>query len=910
MKREGSAPGFAARLLRLTVPDEWRLSVYGDLEEEWRKRLAAGLPRWRARLWFLQQVLGIAGRFFSERLADAASGNRLRRSKDDTPNWDQDPSVQKGDGLMQALWQDIRYGLRTLRKNPGFTAVAVLTLALGIGANAAIFNIVHGVLFRPLPYPGVDRLVKVWGTDKSNGTVRDTVSYPNFREWQERNRVFSHLAVFHNKWVNYTTADGTERLRGALVTAEFFPALKIKPLHGRFFLPEEDLEDAEAVAILTYGFWQRRLGADPEIVGDTLTLNGKSTRVVGILPQTFDFPLVMRGAEIWVPAAPDAFAFQQRQFYAASSLARLKPGATLEQAQAGMDSIAAQLSKEFPQANHNRGVNLVPLYDEVVGESRTSLLLLLGVTGFVLLIACANLASLLLSRGTARQAEFSIRRALGAGRGRLIRQMLTESALLGLGGGALGMLAAPALTAGLVSRLNSWGVPRLDEVQMDAWVIGFTAALSLLSAILFGLLPAWQAGELPLAASLKEGSRTGTSGHRTRVRQLLIIGEVALSLVLLTGAGLMVRSFVNLSQVSPGFETNNLLKVRILATGPKYDDPEIQANFFRELTDQITALPGVIAAGASTTVPLAGGSWRTDFHILSRMDPETEDGIEFRYYSAMPDYFQALGIPLLRGRLFTEQDRKNPVGVAVINRTMAEQYWPNGNPLGERLKVGISFGQEGEPTTFEIIGVVGDVRHTGLDTHVLPQIYIPYRQQTNGAMSLMVRTEGDPLDSLDAVRARIAAVDKNAPIYQVTTMEALLERATASRRVAATLLGGFSLLALVLTCVGLFGVLSYTVSQRGHEFGVRLALGAQPGDILRLVFRQSFVLIGLGSVAGLAGAVGLTRLLDKFLFGVSATDPLTFGLTVLLLTVVALLACYIPARRAMRVDPMVALRYE
>ena len=834
---------------------------------------------------------------------------------------------QRGVPMLEDVFQDLRYGARMLLKQPFFTAVAVATLALGIGANTAIFSVVHTVLFRPLPFENPEQLVVVWETVLSRGNVQGTPSPPDFREWRARAKCFQQMAAFYDTDFNLSGSGDPERLSGAFVSADLFPLLGVKAALGRTFLPAEEQFGAHRVVVLSHALWRRRFEADPRLVGRSVTLNDQPYTVVGVAPPDFnfeDFADAGADVELW---APMAFApgdrMDTRGNHFLRVLARLKPGLTVPTAQAEMDVVTGQLAQEH-QENAGLGARVVPLREELVGGYRTALLVLLGAVGFVLLIACANVANLLLARSTARRREFAIRSALGASRTRVVRQLVTESLLLGVTGGAAGLLLAWWGVEALLT-LGPADLPRAAEIGVDARALAFTLLLSVATGLLFGLLPALHTFNADLGGALKEGGRAATAGRRDGLlRRILVVTEIAMSLVLLVGAGLLAGSFWRLLQVDPGFNPEKLLTVQITlpeARYPKSSPHQAQA-FYRQLVERLAALPGARSVGATTSLPLASGGWGKMLSIEGRPAPASMESVPVvQYRQVTPDYFGTLGVPLLSGRFITERDAGDSTPVALVNEEMARRYFPGEDALGRQIWMGPPeklLPPGALPTGYSfprltIVGVVKDVKHLGLNRQAGPEVYIPHLQgsrETARSLFVAVRTETDPLRFEAAVRREVAALDKDQPVADVRTMEQRLAESLSSARFNMLLLGVFAGVALLLAAVGLYGVIAYMVAQQAHEIGIRIALGAQRRDVLRLVVGQGMLLAVVGVGVGLAAAAGLTRLMSSLLYGVEATNPETFASVALLLVTVALLACYVPARRATKIDPMVALRFE
>jgi predicted permease len=815
---------------------------------------------------------------------------------------------------METLIQDIRYGARMLVKSRSLSAVAIIALMLGIGANTAIFSVVNAVLLRPLPYPRPERLVRIY--EKSPQFDAQSISYPNFLDWRERNQSFEQIAAFRFEGVNLTGGDLPERIQGRLVSANFFSILGARPVLGRPFLPEEDRPGGNSAVILGNGIWQRRYGRDPNVIGKSLVINGKDYTVIGILPADFSF---YSQAELFLPiGAIDDVTMRSREIHPGiQAIGRLKPGVSLEQARSEMDNIARALSEEYPKSNTGYGVTLTSMHEDIVGSIRSALLVLLGAVGFVLLIACANVANLLLARAAARQKEMAIRTALGASRTRIIRQLLTESVLLSITGGALGLLLALWGTDALVAAIPDT-IPRAEDIGLDSRVLVFTLAVSLFTGIVFGLVPALQASKPDLNESLKEGGR-GSSAGRPRVRNLLVVSEVALALILLIGAGLMIRSILQLRDVAPGLDPRNVITMQIpLSANVASDSTKIRI-FYQQLLERVDALAGVESVAINPNMPLTGEDSEAPFWIGAGPRPAPEDIIFALMYPTTPGYLKAMGVPLLKGRFLDERDNEKSSTVVVIDEFMARDLFANGDPIGKRMTIpGIG---EVPDIQCEIVGVAGHVKHFGLDGDALSkvqyQFYLPYNQIPDpffalvaSNMTLVARTQGDPLSMAGMIKKEVLAVDKDQPVNNVRTMEQILTTSISQHRFSMLLLGIFAGVALILAAVGIYGVMSYTVAQRRHEIGIRQALGASRGDVLRLVVGQGLALTAAGVCLGLLGAFLLTRLMSSLLYGVSATDPLTFAGLALLLAGVALGACYVPARRATKVDPMIALRYE
>lgn len=809
---------------------------------------------------------------------------------------------ERGVSIIGDLWQDLRYGARTLRKSPSFTAVAVITLALGIGANTAIFSVVDAVLLRPLPFPDSERIVSLEGVNLSKGITDSNMSVPDFADWQTQSGAFERIAGFVTGGSLLISGEEAERVRGTSATADFFSLFRTDAFRGRTLQPQDAKKDAPSVTVLSYGLWQRRYGGDPAIIGKQIMVNRESTTVVGVMPPGFDYP---ERTEIWFPLVLDPSAERRDNRYL-EVVARLKPDASLTQAQVELDAINARLAQSYVETNSGWSVRLTNLRERLVGSVRTPLLVLLGAVAFVLLIACSNVANLLLARAATRRREFAVRDALGASRARIVRQLLTESLLLSLTGGVAGLLMSLWLTRLLIGLIPS-NMPRLDEVRPDARVFGFALAASLLTGLLFGLVPALQASRTDLNETLKEGGRTGIGGaRRNRARSILIVSEIALSFMLLAGAGLLARSFLRLRDVNPGFDTAGVLAMRISASGDRYPAGSARAALYQQVLERIKSLPGVESAGAVLSLPLGGDTFNVGRSFIREGRPATpEESAGASYLVATPGYFRALQIPLLSGRTFTEQDTDKSPMVVIVNETMARQFWSGESPVGKRITI-----WRDEKFPREIVGVVGDTRATPGDP-AGPQMYVPYAQDANwGSLSLVVRSSTDPAQLIAAARNEVHALDKTIPVYNTRPMIDVVAAALAGRRASTLLVGSFALLALLLALVGIYGVTAYYVTQRTHEIGVRMALGAPARHVLGLVMGQSMRLTLGGLALGLCGALALTRVLASLLYGVQPTDPVTFAVAAALLSAVALLACLLPAWRATKVDPLIALRAE
>jgi putative ABC transport system permease protein len=811
---------------------------------------------------------------------------------------------------MNLLAQDLRYSLRMLLKRPGFTLVAVITLALGIGANTAIFSVVNAVLLNPMPYRAPDRLMQFWETNPLKNWTQATVAPANLFDWQKQSQSFEEIAAYMGSdkkgpglaGLQLTGSGEPERVQALYVTGNIFSVLGADAMLGRTLREEETWEGKHRVIVLSYGLWQRRFGSDPDVIGQSIEINGRNREIVGVMPPGFYFPA--KEIEMWVPMGwnHDQIAKLRRPHFL-RAVGRLKAGVTLDQARGEMTAIAGQLEAQYPDTNTQMGVGLGPLKEWVVSDTRLPLIVFLVAVAFVLLIACANVANLLLARAATRTREVAIRTALGARRSRIVKQLLTENLVLATAGGALGLLLA-LWCRDLLILFSPGDIPRLDEARLDARVLGFTIGITLLTTLLFGLVPALQSSKPDLMATLKEGGQKGGSAGG-RVRNTLVVAEVALALVLVIGAGLMIRSFLRLQQVDPGFNANNLLMLSVALPGARYPEDSQTIAFFDQAEQRIRNLPGVVAVGSTTMPALKGYRWTGDMTIEGR---SPDDYVrEVRHKEITPDYFRAMGIPLVSGRFFDSSDTDKSLPTIIVNEALARRYFADEDPIGKRL----TFTKPTEKPTWQtIIGVVKDEKQDSLSAEPKPEIYQSYLQSAQDEMTLIVRTAGDPRSLVGAVREEIRALDKDLPPYNVKTMNEALYESLARERFTTLLLMVFAGLALVLASVGIYGVMSYAVTQRTHEIGIRMALGAQTRDIFRQVVGQALRLAGIGVALGLGAALALTRLMASLLYGVSTTDPLTFALIAILLSGVSLLASYIPARRAMKVDPMIALRYE
>ena len=817
---------------------------------------------------------------------------------------------------MGNLIQDLRYGTRMLLKQPGFTAVTIITLALGIGANTAIFSVVNGLLLRPLPYHNSERLAIIWAHSPGANVAQDWPSPGQYSAIKSQTSVFEEIAIAQGGSANLTGNTVPERVGTVWTSSAMFSVLGAKPALGRVLLAEEDAPGKTKAAILSYAFWQRHFGGDPNVIGQNLTVDGDSYNIVGVMPADFSLsyevmPTVGTSAQtdvlLSLPMNAEAMNSQGDENY--NVMARLKPGVNIAEAQAELDSVVRGLEQQYPDrypASRRFAFSVTPLLDQVVGDVRPALLVLLGAVGCVLLIACANVANLLLARAAAREKEIAIRTAIGAGRRRLVRQLLTESVLLASIGGAIGLLIAVWGLDGL-RWLSPSHIPRLQSIAIDGRVLAFTFAVVLLTGILFGLAPAMRASRVNLSATLKEGGRSLVGSGNHRLRNLLVVAEVALSLMLLIGAGLLIRSFGRVQQVEPGFVAQNVLSMRLSVAGTTYEKQPRRMSFYQQLWDRIRQMPGVESAGGSSILPLSGGNSWGSISIEGYVPESGQSMIQADGRVATVGYFETMKTPLIRGRFFTEQDTPESPKVAIIDENMASTYWPGVDPVGKRLKWG---RVESDSPWLTVVGVVARVKQYALDTDSRVAFYTPHQQSPYGGMYVVVRTATDPLSVAAAISREARAMDPNVPIYDVKSMEQRLTESLARRRFAMLALGVFAVVAMILAAVGIYGVMSYSVTQRTREIGIRMALGAPTQGVLKLIVGQGMLLAGVGVGIGLAGAVATTRLMASLLYGTSPTDPVTFAAIGALLASVALLACYIPARRATKVDPMVALRYE
>jgi putative ABC transport system permease protein len=843
------------------------------IERETQDNIARGVPPEEARYAALRKF-----------------GN-VTRVKEDT--WELWSFVWLGQ-----LWQDVRYGLRQLRRNPGFTVVATLTLALGIGANTGIFSVINAVLLTPLPFPHPDRLVQIWERNPRIGLDQGVVSPFNFLDWQSQSHDFEAMSAYQYEHFSLTGGRLPVGLSGRRVSADFFRVLDVRPMLGRNFLANEDRPGAGHVAIISYGTWQNHLNGDPGIVGKKITLDGESYTVIGVMRADFQFSGF--GSDVWTTPGFEVKG-QSRFHHGLFAIGRLKPSVTLASARSEMDTIADRLAQQYPDSNSHSGILLVPLQEEMVGNARLALLILWGAVGLVLLIACANVANLLLSRGVARRREFAVRAALGAGRMRLMTQLVTESTLLASAGGALGIAVA---RWGIGAIVRSAAIPRAHGITLDARVLAFTAALSILTGIVFGLAPAFASSSLDLNSALKEsGGVMETSAFKWRLRSSLVVGEIALSVVLLAGAGLLIKSLWLLGRVSPGFNPKSVLAVRLSLPDLKYPEGIERAAVFKRVIERLEAVPGVASVGGVNDLPFSGSETSSSFDIEGMPPRSADENRQADRRDISPDYFKAMGISLLKGREFSDQDNADSPNVVIINQDLARKYWPTSDPLGQRIKL--------YDKDWEIVGIVGDVKLLDLAAQDKPELYLPCAQSGSPPWMFFAIRSRVGTDSLIAsVRKAVRDVVPDEPLYDVRTMEQRVEASTAPRRLNALLLGVFAALALVLSAVGTYGVIAYSVAQRTRELGIRMALGAERADVLRMVAREGLALAGLGVALGVAAGLGLTQLLASMLFSVRPADPLTFLSVSISLVAVALVSSYIPARRATKVDPMVALRYE
>lgn len=831
---------------------------------------------------------------------------KVERSVWQPKNESKTPEARRRINMLGDFRQDLQFGLRMLVKNPAFTIIVVITLALGIGANSAIFSVINTVLLRPLPYKDPDRLVMVWEDVPKMGFPRNTPAPANFIDWRNQNKVFEGMAAVAVLSINLTGIGEPERIDGLGVSGNFFSLLGVEPQLGRTFLPEEDQHGANRVVIISQGLWQRRFNSDNNIIGKTLTLNGESFQVIGVMPSQFKFP--SRESELWVPIAFDPEEASNRGGHYLQVIARLKPGVTVQQAHSDMNTIAARLEQQYPETNTGVGSAVIPLHEQFVGDIKPALLLLLGAVGFVLLVACANVANLLLARAAARQKEIALRMAIGASRLRLIRQFLTESILIAAIGGSVGLLVS-IIGVNLLKAFIPGNISQAQAITIDVKVLIFTLFVSLLTGLIFGLAPALQTSNFNLNETLKEGKGAMAGSGNNRIRSLLVITEIAFSLILLMGAGLLINSFLRLRNVDPGFRSDNLLTMKVELPESKYPDKTRRSAFYTDLVHRVESLPGVRSAAVATNLPLTYNGDSIPIGVEGRPDPAPDQRPDVVTRIISPDYFRTMSIRLLKGREFSEQEeRENSTRVAIISETMARRLWQDEDPIGKRIKPGSTASTY---PWISIIGVAKDVRQFELSSDPRLQMYLPYTQASFfEPRALVVSTNVEPSSLSATVRRTVWEIDKDQPVSNISTMEDIIYESVARQRFSTFLLCIFAAIAMTLAAVGIYGIMSYSVTQRTHEMGIRMALGAQKSDVLKLAIGQGLKLIVIGVVIGLAAAFFLTRLMSSLLFGVSATDPATFIVISLVLVSVGLFASYIPARRATKVDPMITLRHD
>ncbi|HUJ30765.1 MAG TPA: ABC transporter permease [Candidatus Acidoferrum sp.] len=819
---------------------------------------------------------------------------------------------------MGTLWQDVKYGWRMLRRSPGFAVVAVLTLAIGIGANAAIFSVVDTIVLRPLPFVDSGRIVVIFDTNANRKILRGTVSAAEFLDWRDMNHVFKELSAIRPSYVTVTGGGEAEQIWGVYTTGNLFPMLGVKPALGRGFSPEEERPGHEQVVMISYGMWQRRFGGDRGAIGNSILIDYKPYTIIGVLPQNFTLFGTSTPLDIWVP-----FVFNRAQLnredHELAVFARLKDNATVPQAQAEMDQINATLMKQYPQANEDHGVHIGQFQQELTRDLRPALALFFGAVVFVLLIACANVANLMLARAATREREIALRSTLGAGRFRILRQLLTESVLLSLIGGTLGILVAYTgihFMRGMLSTAGIKEVPFSGGISLSGTVLAFTLGLSVLTGILFGLAPSIQISRTELGESLKEGSRGSTGGRRGHfIRSSLIVSEVTLSLLLMVSAGLLIRSFIRLMSEDIGFNPSNLLTMQLWLPDSHYASPPEVASFYQRVLEEVDATPGVKSAGAVNFLPFSRWADFYDFDIAGRAAPAAGEPFTSRYRVIDPQFLRTMDIPIKQGRDFAPSDGPDAAGVALVNEALVRRYWPDESPVGKQIRIHLPAVRspqqpESRDSWLTIVGVVGDIREWEWGLDKIPSLYLPYLQNPSRLMSIVIRANGNPGQLTSAVRHIVHGVDANQPVTSVHTMDELVAEAVSQRRLTMLLLAVFGGVAMLLAAVGIYGVMAYAVAQRTHEIGIRMALGAEPNDVLRMVVADGMRLAALGLATGLIAAALGMRYLESQLYGVRANDPLTFSCVALVLAGVAAMASYFPARRATKVDPLVALRYE